>query len=123
MSAGRAAPPLGREVDRDALDRLRAWGGDPLIRAMAQLFFEDVPALLSTARAAAASGDAASLAGAMHVVKSSAPQIGAARAGELAAEIERRARGGDATELAPLVEETGRALARFRRALDDELRA
>lgn len=88
---------------RDALARLRRWGGEPLARSMATLFAEAVAERTGAMRAAVAAGDRGELASAAHSLKASCGQIGAAAAEGLSREIERVAHSADATTLGALV--------------------
>ena len=64
-------------VDSSALDRLRDFGGEKLLRGMIDLFVKNAPLKASEAAAALGSGDAAALRSALHALKSSAGQLGA----------------------------------------------
>lgn len=64
-------------VDEAALDRLRGFGGDKLVRGMVELFVANAPARAADAREALDCGDAAALRAALHALKSSAGQLGA----------------------------------------------
>jgi HPt (histidine-containing phosphotransfer) domain-containing protein len=118
-TAERGDPPGARE----ALERLRRFGGDRLVRDMAAVFLADTPARLARAQAGLAAGDAAALAYAAHTMKSSALQFGAAALGRLCGDAERAARGGDHHALAPLVAAMARELDGFGAWLERELRA
>src|ERR1043166_7985539 len=65
------------ELDAAALDRLRKFGGDKLLKGMIELFVDNAPRRLSEAREALDCGDAAALRAALHGLKSSAGQLGA----------------------------------------------
>jgi HPt (histidine-containing phosphotransfer) domain-containing protein len=64
------------ELDAAALDRLRKFGGDALLKGMIELFVENAPRRVSEAREALDCGDAAALRAALHGLKSSAGQLG-----------------------------------------------
>jgi two-component system, sensor histidine kinase and response regulator len=65
-------------VDDAALERLRGFGGEKLLRGMIELFVKNAPAKAAEAREALDCGDAAALRAALHSLKSSAGQLGAA---------------------------------------------
>ena len=65
-------------VDAEALNRLRKFGGDRLLGGMIELFVKNAPRLSAEAREALDCGDAAALRAALHGLKSSAGQLGAA---------------------------------------------
>jgi|ERR1044071_3289741 HPt (histidine-containing phosphotransfer) domain-containing protein len=65
-------------VDAEALNRLRKFGGDKLLGGMIELFVKNAPRLSADAREALDCGDAAALRAALHSLKSSAGQLGAA---------------------------------------------
>ena len=65
-------------VDQTALARLRGFGGDKLLRGMIELFVKNAPAKAAEAREALDCGDSAALRAALHALKSSAGQLGAA---------------------------------------------
>ena len=64
-------------VDDAALQRLRGFGGDKLVRGMIELFLRNAPTRAAEAREALDCGDAAALRSALHGLKSSAGQLGA----------------------------------------------
>jgi HPt (histidine-containing phosphotransfer) domain-containing protein len=69
----------GRQVlDKTALERLRGFGGDKLLHGMIELFVKNAPIKAADAREALDCGDAAALRSALHSLKSSAGQLGAA---------------------------------------------
>ena len=70
-----AHPPL---LDDAALERLRGFGGEKLLRGMIELFVKNAPAKAAEAREALDCGDSAALRSALHGLKSSAGQLGAA---------------------------------------------
>jgi HPt (histidine-containing phosphotransfer) domain-containing protein len=106
---------------RAALERLRGFGGDRLVRDMAAIFLADMPARRARAEAGAEADDLGAVASAAHPLQSSAPQIGAVALGGLCGEAERAARGGDRASLAALVPAVGRELDGFGRWLEREL--
>jgi len=66
-------PPL----DAEAIERLRGFGGNKLLRGMIELFLKNAPLKAAEAREALDRGDAAALRAALHGLKSSAGQLGA----------------------------------------------
>lgn len=64
-------------LDETALDRLRGFGGEKLLRGMIELFVKNAPTKIADAREALDCGDAAALRAALHALKSSAGQLGA----------------------------------------------
>ncbi len=64
-------------LDDSAIDRLRGFGGDKLLRGMIELFVKNAPTRAAEAREALDCGDAAALRAALHGLKSSAGQLGA----------------------------------------------
>jgi HPt (histidine-containing phosphotransfer) domain-containing protein len=64
-------------LDDSAIDRLRGFGGDKLLRGMIELFVKNAPNRAAEAREALDCGDAAGLRAALHGLKSSAGQLGA----------------------------------------------
>jgi HPt (histidine-containing phosphotransfer) domain-containing protein len=64
-------------LDQTALDRLRGFGGEKLLRGMIELFITNAPTKAAEAREALDCGDSAALRAALHGLKSSAGQLGA----------------------------------------------
>ena len=91
----RALDPADRESERSAIDRLRRWGGDALVRELTAMFLADTPERLAAARAAAEAGDAARAAYWTHAMKSSSAQLGALGLARLCAESEQMASRGE----------------------------
>lgn len=60
-----------------AIEKLRGFGGDKLVRGMIELFVANAPRKAAEAREALDCGDAAALRAALHGLKSSAGQLGA----------------------------------------------
>ena len=115
--------PAAERAGREALARLRRWGGDALVRDMWAIFAEDAPGRLAAARAGAAAGDAAAVRLAAHSLRSSCAQLGAAAAAELGDAAERAALRGDLAPVPALVDAIERELARFARWLEGEIGA
>ena len=78
------------ELDR-ALQRLRRFGGDALLRDMIDLFLEPAPARIAVARQALPSADLRPAQLAVHSLVSSCAQLGAERMRELSAQAEQAA--------------------------------
>lgn len=104
-------------LDEQAIGRIRRIGGEALLRRMIMAFLAYTPAQVETALTAR---EAAAVAKAAHAVKSSAGNLGLARVGLLAEEIERRAATGDESYVA-LRPELAQAFAAGREALEREL--
>ncbi len=68
----------GQLLDTVALDRLRDFGGDKLLRGMIDLFVANASIKAADAREALDCGDSAALRAALHGLKSSSGQLGAA---------------------------------------------
>lgn len=64
-------------LDAEAIERLRGFGGNKLLRGMIELFLKNAPSKAAEAREALDCGDAAALRAALHALKSSAGQLGA----------------------------------------------
>jgi HPt (histidine-containing phosphotransfer) domain-containing protein len=64
-------------LDAEAIERLRGFGGNKLLRGMIELFLRNAPVKAAEAREALDCGDAAALRAALHGLKSSAGQLGA----------------------------------------------
>ena len=64
-------------LDDAALDRLRSFGGEKLLKGMIELFVQNAPSRAADAREALDCGDMAALRAALHALKSSAGQLGA----------------------------------------------
>ena len=99
-------------TDQDALDRLRRFGGDKLLREMITLFLAAMPERIRTAHDAARRGEGEVAERALHSLKSSAAQLGAMRMQRLSERGEHAARSGSFDEVLPIVEELSREQAR-----------
>ena len=84
-------------LDQSALDRLRDWGGEKLLRQMIRLFLENAPARMAQIREGLSGGDVKESEKGAHSLKSSAANVGALRVRDIAANMERAASGGDST--------------------------
>ncbi len=81
-------------VDPSALERLRGWGGPPLVERMVGLFQELGPKRLHEVEDGLAEDDLARVARAAHSFKSSAGNLGADRLRVLCGALEDAAEGG-----------------------------
>ncbi len=107
-----------QELNPEALERLREWGGETLIVRMIDLFIEHAPVRLAAIRAGLAAGDSDSVERAAHSLKSSAANLGAERVQELSGLVEKAAGSADLTEVerlaTPLEEHFGRTMDELR---------
>lgn len=92
-------------VDPNALEGLRRFGGDALLRQVVTLFRDQVRVRHEAMRGAVANGDPATARNAAHALKSSAGQVGAVGMQELCQRIERAAADGDRARVAEFVAE------------------
>jgi HPt (histidine-containing phosphotransfer) domain-containing protein len=106
-----------------ALDRLRGFGGEPLLRDMAAIFVTDTPARIARLERGLAEGNAAAVAYAAHTMKSSFAQFGAAALERLCADAERAARAGDLAPVGALLAGIVREFASYRGWLERQLPA
>jgi len=90
-------------IDPPALERLRSFGGDKLLNGMIELFIKNAPTRAADAREALDCGDAAALRAALHGLKSSAGQLGAATVHMACIAGEELASRGELGECAPHV--------------------
>ena len=119
--APRPLEPAAERAGREALARLRRFGGDRLVRDLWTIFAEDAPGRLAAARAGAATGDAAAVRLATHSLRSSCAQLGAAEAAALSDAAEQAALRGDLAPVPAMVDGIERALARYARWLEGEI--
>jgi HPt (histidine-containing phosphotransfer) domain-containing protein len=91
-------------LDPAALDRLRSFGGDKLVKGMIELFVQNAPTRAADAREALDCGDAGALRSALHALKSSAGQLGAASVYEACVCGEELASRGELGECTPHVQ-------------------
>ena len=121
-----STPPArepGREAQaRAAADRLRRFGGQELARDMIQMFVEDTPQRIATARDAVALGDAGVVEHAAHSMKGSCAQFGATAMQRLAREVEVRAQRRELADVPPLLEALDEEFAAYRPCLEPEAR-
>jgi two-component system, sensor histidine kinase and response regulator len=104
-------------TDPAALDRLKRFGGDKLLREMIALFLVAAPERLESARRAGAAADPGGVEQALHSLKSSSAQLGAMRMQRLSEQGEHRARGGSVDGLGTLLAELDDEHARVRQWL------
>lgn len=90
-------------LDDAALERLRGFGGEKLLRGMIELFVKNDPTKAAEAREALDCGDAAALRSALHGLKSSAGQLGATTVHQACVAGEEFASRGDLAECVPHV--------------------
>lgn len=95
---------------REAIERLRRFGGDRLARDMIALFAESAPERFAAARAALVAGDAETLVRTMHGLKSSTAQLGGPAAARLCAAVEHAARAEQLFGLAPAIDRADQAV-------------
>jgi HPt (histidine-containing phosphotransfer) domain-containing protein len=107
-------------TDSSALERLRRFGGDKLLREMIGIFLTNAPERLSTARSAVASDEAEVVERALHSLKSSSAQLGALRMQVLCERGEKLARGASLPDIDPLLDLAEAEFARVRAWLESE---
>ena len=108
---------------REALERIRALGGPALVRDLVALFEPDAERTLGEAREAAARGDGAELARALHALKSGCGQLGARTLHAECERGERLAARGMVDEGAAVLGDVERRLGALRAAVHDWLGA
>ena len=108
---------------REALARLRRFGGDALVRDMSAILVADVPERIGAARAGLRAGDAAAVRLATHAMKSSCAQFGAVAVARLCEAAEGAARRADLAPVAPLLDAIEHEFDGFRRWLGREVPA
>lgn len=106
-------------VDSAAIERLRGFGGQKLVRGMVELFVQNAPLRAVEAREAFDCGDAAALRAALHALKSSAGQLGALSVYAACLAGEELASRGDLGECAAHLERIEADLPAVCRALED----
>jgi HPt (histidine-containing phosphotransfer) domain-containing protein len=90
-------------TDPDALARLERFGGSKLLNEMIALFLESARERLAAATAALSAHDVIAAENALHSLKSSSAQLGAARLSRLCEQGEAIARAGALTGLEALI--------------------
>ena len=101
----------GGELDLIALERVRRFGGDTLLRELISLFAAHAPARLIAAREALTAADAVGVRRNLHALKSSGAQLGATRIQRLSQEGESSATGGPLEALPALLDAADTELA------------
>ncbi|HEX6814125.1 MAG TPA: Hpt domain-containing protein [Gemmatimonadaceae bacterium] len=109
MPTSPSADTSAVELDR-ALERLRRFGGDALLRDMIDLFLEHAPKRIAASRQALAANDLAPVRLSVHSLVSSCAQLGAERMRRLSADAE-QAVAADPGALAGLLEALEREFA------------
>jgi HPt (histidine-containing phosphotransfer) domain-containing protein len=106
-------------VDDAALERLRSFGGHKLLNGMIELFVRNAPTRAADAREALDCGDAGALRSALHALKSSAGQLGAATVYQACIAGEELASRGDLSDCVPHVQRIETDLPRACRELEE----
>ena len=75
-------------IDREALERLKEWGGDKLVGQMVRLFLENSVTRMDQIRDGAESGALSEAEKGAHSLKSSAANVGALTVSAVAARLE-----------------------------------
>lgn len=109
-------------VEREALDRLREWGGDDLVVKMLNLFLEHGPERVEQIRSGIESGTLEEAQRGAHSLKSSAGNLGARRLQAGAARMEGLADEGDLNGVQKHLPELETAFREARSSLEDVLR-
>ena len=121
------ATPTGtpelRPMDPAALVRLQRFGGARLLNEMISLYVQTASARLAAAEAGLTTGDPAATASALHSLKSSSAQLGAARLSALCEQGETIAQSGALQGLAILLAASREELERVERWLEAASRA
>lgn len=120
-TVAREAGPGDQPGGREALERLRGFGGDRLVRDMAQIFVTDMPKRIARAHAGLAAGDAGAVAYVAHMMKSSSAQFGAVALQRLCTAAERAAGANDLGAIPPLLLGIERELAAYCAWLECEI--
>lgn len=114
-------------LDADALERLKDWGGENLLRQMLRLFLENAPERMEAIRNGVDTADCSVAERGAHSLKSSAGNVGAGELNRTAAEMEGLASAEDRAgmeELLPRLEDVYErsrvALAQLMEELGDE---
>jgi CheY-like chemotaxis protein len=99
----------GPSLDTAALDSLRELGGDDFLTEVIDTFFADAPTLLATLRRSLDEEDTAELRRAAHTLKSNGSTLGAGDFAELCRTVEQRAKEGQLSGAAELVDRIDQA--------------
>jgi HPt (histidine-containing phosphotransfer) domain-containing protein len=116
-ATGDPAADAGPALDVAALDSLRELGGDAFLTEVIDTFCADAPSLLALLRSSLDAGDTAELRRAAHTLKSNGSTLGADAFAELCRTLEQRARNGELTGAADLVDRIEKAYGPLREAL------
>lgn len=104
------SPDVRIAVDPSALDGLRRFGGDDLLRKLVLLFREQMRIRGEAMRSAAAKGDAQAARQAAHALKSSAAQLGATGLRDICQRVESAAIDGDTAAFTSAIAEIDTAI-------------
>ena len=121
LSMSTATPPGTtdlRPLDPDALARLRRFGGAKLLNEIIVLYVQTASGRLAAAEAGLSAGDASATANALHSLKSSSAQLGAARLSDLCEQGEAIAIGGNLSGVAAILAAGREELGRVERWLE-----
>ncbi len=111
----------GRKIlDGGAISRLDRIGGSEFVVEMIELFLENAPQRLATAREAFETGDTPTLHRAVHSLKSTAANLGARGLQAAAEAAEARAHDEDLDAMPPLLDDLDREYAEARAELEAE---
>jgi CheY-like chemotaxis protein len=105
------------ELDSEAVEGLRALGGEEFVAEVIDTFLDDAPALLATLREALERRDAEELRRAAHTLKSNGQTFGAPRFAAHCRELEELARSGELAGAPGLVERIDREYGALERTL------
>ncbi|MFO7892881.1 MAG: Hpt domain-containing protein [Longimicrobiales bacterium] len=107
-------------LDAGAIARLDRIGGSEFVVEMIELFLENAPQRLKTARDAFETGDTPTLHRAVHSLKSTAANLGARALQATAEAAEARANEADLAAMPPLLDELDRSYDAAKEALEAE---
>jgi HPt (histidine-containing phosphotransfer) domain-containing protein len=105
-------------LDPAALNRLRDWGGEKLLREIVRLFLANSPARMDQIRTGLEKSDPVETERGAHSLKSTAANVGATLLSELSAEFERVSSTGRLDGLRETLPELEEAFARASRELE-----
>jgi len=106
----------------EALDQLKALGGDRFVHEMVGMFYGYAEEKLAAARAALESGDLDGVEKAIHPLKTSAGHVGATAMKQISQQIEQFARDGDSTPIPGLLNALEQAYTEVKPALETRLK-
>lgn len=109
-----------RVLDPGAMERLDRIGGSDFVVEMIELFLENAPQRLKTARDAFESGDTPTLHRSVHSLKSTAANLGAQTLQATAEAAEARANEADLDAIPALLDDLDRAYDAAKEALETE---